>query len=207
MASANLAKTLRCLVVEDQVMFLELLVRLLRGIPWVVVVATAKTAKAGIEACRQHGPDLLILDWLLPDQPGSAVAHALASIQPTARVIVLSSAAQSFVCDASLQPLLQAVVDKIDATDTLLAEISELLEPDPASARPLTPREAEVLALIGQGFTTNRIAELLQLSPHTVSTHRRNLCEKLGLSGGELVRHAALSNQGNQSHGQDEGSA
>jgi DNA-binding NarL/FixJ family response regulator len=56
----------------------------------------------------------------------------------------------------------------------------------------LTFREGEVLRLIGQGLSNNQIAEVLQLSVHTVETHRRNLSGKLGFKGAELVRYATL---------------
>lgn len=88
--------------------------------------------------------------------------------------------------------MLHAVVDKIEAYDCLGAEISELLAPLPRSQSRLTAREKEVLHLIGQGLSNNQIGEVLQLSVHTVETHRRNLSGKLGLKGAELVRYATL---------------
>jgi len=44
----------------------------------------------------------------------------------------------------------------------------------------LTPREREVLALIGEGRTTKEIAAQLKVSPETVGNHRKNICRKLG---------------------------
>jgi DNA-binding CsgD family transcriptional regulator len=46
----------------------------------------------------------------------------------------------------------------------------------------LSPREAEILALIGQGLTSKEIANRLTLSCHTVANHRKHICKKLGLS-------------------------
>jgi len=183
---------LRCVVVEDQLMFLQLLVGMLRSIDGLEVVATATTAAAGIAACLEHRPSLLILDLALPDQDGVDVAVALARIHPAARLIVLSAAASSFVCDPALDPMLHAVVDKIDACETLAAEIRELLGDRRDAGALLTEREEQVLILIGQGLTNQRIAERLGLSVHTVDTHRRNISSKLGVSRGELVRQATL---------------
>lgn len=57
----------------------------------------------------------------------------------------------------------------------------------------LTPRERQVLDLIGQGKTTKEIAALLQLSAGTVSNHRKAICKKLDIhSTAELVCRAAL---------------
>jgi DNA-binding NarL/FixJ family response regulator len=183
---------LTCVVVEDQRMFLQLLVGMLHTQPGLAVVSTAETAAAGIEACLQHRPDLLILDLSLPDQPGHTVAEALHRVNPDARLIVLSAQASSFVCPPSLQTMLHAVVDKIEAYDTLGAELNELIDPQVEPRQRLTFREGEVLRLIGQGLSNNQIAEVLQLSVHTVETHRRNLSGKLGFKGAELVRYATL---------------
>lgn len=188
---------LRVVVVEDQLMFLQLLVGMLRSLSGLEVVASVTTAAAGIHACRDLLPDLLILDLGLPDQDGITVAEALAAVKPEARVIVLSANA-SFVCDAALDPMLHAVVDKVDASETLAVEIAELLGKR-VGEQQLSEREEQVLALIGQGLPNRRIAEQLGLSVHTIDTHRRNISLKLGVKGSELVRHATLRNlQGRQ---------
>ncbi|MFN9661375.1 MAG: response regulator transcription factor, partial [Cyanobacteriota bacterium] len=62
----------------------------------------------------------------------------------------------------------------------------------------LTEREEQVLLLIGQGLSSLRIAEQLGLSIHTVDTHRRNIRQKLGVKGGELVRKATLQSMRGQ---------
>lgn len=186
------ATALRCVVIEDQRMFLQLLAGMLRSIDGLDVVATGSTAAEGIEACRIHRPELLILDLALPDRAGLAVAEALAEVNPEARVIVLSAQASSFVCPTSLQPQLHAVVDKIEAYESLGAEIAELLKSKPGVPSRLTGREQEVLRLLGRGLSNNQMAEVMQVSVHTVETHRRNLSSKLGIKGAELVRYATL---------------
>ncbi len=181
---------MRCVLVEDQRMFLQLLAGMLSLQPGLEVVAMAATAAEGMEACRQLRPDLLILDLALPDQSGELVAQTLASVNPEARLIVLSANASSFVCPPELRPMLHAVVDKIDAYQHLGAEIQELM--GPSAQLPLTAREHEVLELMGQGLTTQQIADGLELSYHTAATHRRNLSLKLRQKGPALVRYAAL---------------
>jgi len=64
-------------------------------------------------------------------------------------------------------------------------------ETEPDELKRLTPREQEVLRLIGEGRTTNEIANALTLSPHTVRRHRDNIMQKLNLhSKAELIRFA-----------------
>ena len=183
---------LRCVVVEDQGMFLHMLVMMLHSLAGLEVVATATTAEEGIKACEELAPDLLLLDLALPDRSGVVVAESLSRVNPEARLIVLSAGASSFVCDACLEPMLHAVVDKIDACETLTTEIGELLAERRDDPAPLTTREEEVLQLIGQGLSNAQIAERMVLSVHTVGTHRRNITSKLGMRGSELIRHATL---------------
>ena len=190
---------LTCVVVEDQLMFLQLLVGMLKLQQGLRVVATAATAAAGMEACIKHRPDLLILDLSLPDQRGEVVAEALLTHHPEARLIVLSGEASRFVCPPQLQSMLHAVIDKIEAYSSLGDEIAELIGPQPCPHSTLTPRERDVLHLIGEGLSNSQISEVLQLAVHTVETHRRNLSGKLGLKGAELVRYATL--QSLQPHG------
>lgn len=199
---------LRCVVVEDQVMFLQLLVAMLRGQQGLDVVGTALSVEEGRAVCLELRPDVLIFDLALPDGRGTAVAEALLGVQPSARLIVLSGEASSFVCPAPLRTALSAVVDKTRAYGTLSQEVAALCRPhtehdscagaDPAALdaemarQSLTPREQEIFRLIGRGLSNRDIAAALHLSQRTVETHRKNIVAKLGLSGPDLVRLAAL---------------
>jgi DNA-binding NarL/FixJ family response regulator len=206
------------LLVEDQSMFLELLLPVLEGIPGLTMVGTATTAGEAIRAVQQLQPDLLILDLRLPDRPGIEVAESLRRLRPQAHLIVLSGQASSFLCPPELQPMLHAVVDKTSAFRELRHEINQLLGSLPQAIRPqrkaagqagpaaetdsglapapLTQRERDVLALIAQGCSSRAIAETLGMAETTVQTHRRSLRMKLGVSGSGLVRLAVLQNHG-----------
>ena len=189
--------SLRCLIVEDQLMFLELLQRLLERQPGLEVVATASTVAAGVAACRLHRPDLLILDLTLADGDGLPVLASLGQWSPAGRAVVLSAQAAGFVCPEPLQPLLLAVIDKTTTFDSLTAVIAELLPAPPGAIdlSPLTPQQQRIFALIGQGLSNKLIARQLGLSVATVETHRKAIARRLGLSGAELVCNAALQQQ------------
>lgn len=185
-------RPLRCLIVEDQLMFLELLQQLLERQLGITVIATAATVQAGEAACRLHKPDLLILDLTLADGDGLPVLASLAQWAPEARAVVLSAQAAGFVCPEALQPLLLGVVDKTATFDSLIAVIAELLPGAPKLAVALTPAQQRIFDLIGEGLSNKQIARELTLSITTVETHRKAIARRLGCSGAELVRHAAL---------------
>jgi DNA-binding CsgD family transcriptional regulator len=56
----------------------------------------------------------------------------------------------------------------------------------------LTPREKQVVRLVGEGLTSKEVAQRLQISHYTVHAHRRNICLKLDIhSAAELISFAA----------------
>lgn len=198
----QMESVLRCLIVEDQVMFVQLLSRLLQGMPGLEIVATATSCREGMEACQQHRPQLMILDLALPDGEGLQVARFLQMLEPDAKVLVLSAQASSFVCPEELETMVIGVVDKTSTYETLEDVIHCALQPHGSSAQPcssdamqvlgLTPRQRQIFSLIGRGLTNKSIARLTGLSVATVETHRKGIARRLGRSGAELVRMAAL---------------
>ena len=193
----------RCLIVEDQEMFAQLVGGLLRSSCDLEIVAMAPSVADCLAAVDHHRPRLLILYLELPDGSGLAVAEHLLAVVPEARVVVLSAQASAFVCPDDLQQAVIAVVDKTQAWDVLVAQVAAYVREAglrPALLAPLerlsclTGREREVLGLLGQGDASKAIARRLGLSVGTVETHRRNIAAKLGISGAELIRLAVLHN-------------
>lgn len=193
---------LTCVLVEDQGLFLEMLASMLSMRGGLRVVASALTVAEGSAAVVRHRPDLLLLDLDLPDGDGLAVVQHALKHKLAPRVIIVSGQASSFVCPAWLRKHLQAVISKHDAFSALRAELDELLDPaatnlraresKPFAAKPLTSREAEIFALIGEGLTSKEIGARLQLSEHTVQAHRKRIAIKLGTTGSELVHRAII---------------
>ncbi len=196
---------LNCVVVEDQGLFLEMLVAMLGMRGGLQVAASALTVKAGLQACKQHRPELLILDLQLPDGDGLEVAELLLKINPAAHVIVVSAHASEFVCPPWLQGNLQAVLSKNAAFASLREELDQVLDlagtnrrsPDKKNfeSKPLSGREAEIFGLIGEGLTSKEIGLRLFVSEHTVQAHRKRIALKLGTTGAELTQRAIAQRQ------------
>ena len=195
-------RELSCVIVEDQGLFLELLSGMLALRGGLRIVATARSVEEGRAACGKYLPDLLVLDLDLPDGCGLEVAECLLKTKPKARVVVVSGHASDFVCPEWLNDSLQAIISKNDTFAALRSELDELLAIEETTAKPLpernklfahkplTPRESEVFALIGEGLSSKEIGARLYLSEHTVQHHRKRIATKLGTTGGELVQRA-----------------
>ncbi|MEI8313704.1 MAG: response regulator, partial [Verrucomicrobiota bacterium] len=82
---------LRCLVVEDQLMFLELLVVTLKTVPYIEVVATATSVQEGLLAVEHHKPDLGIFDLVLPGGDGLQLAQKAKELVPGIECILLTA--------------------------------------------------------------------------------------------------------------------
>jgi DNA-binding NarL/FixJ family response regulator len=117
----------KCVLVEDQVMFLELLASLLQLRGGLRIVAKALTVEAGIHACTKHSPDILILDLELPDGDGLEVAKHLVNINPEAKILIITGHSSTFFCPARLRKFVHAVVDKTQSYEALRFELDGLL--------------------------------------------------------------------------------
>ncbi len=194
---------LRCLILEDQVMFGQLLSTMLQPVKGLEVVGLARHCREGLQLCRQLQPDLVILDLALPDGDGTLVARAAIQANPQCRILVLSAEVSAFVCPADLEPHVADVIDKTTTYDTLTGALEDLLREHQAAAggvpaatcNPLsllTARQREVFLLIGRGLQNKEIARALGLEVNTVETHRKDIARRLEVSGSELVHLAAL---------------
>lgn len=194
----------RCVIVEDHVMFVDLLSSMLCLVPGLELVGKAMNAKAGIEACQKHKPDLLILDLALPDKRGTSVARELLKINPAADILILSGEASTFVCPPALRKNIKGVVDKTQTFDALRQSLIKLLGSKPIQPKNsrhiasdvnpnkiLSPREREVFILMGSGMLSKEIADQLGISINTVGVHRRRIAARLGTIGSALT-HTAL---------------
>lgn len=148
-------------------------------------------------------PTLLLLDVFQPGQPWQDAAMALRELNPDGRLILLTAPGEHFVPPAQILPILLGVVEKSRPWDDLLELVSRWQQqhPSPDQRRlanalvqldRLSPRERLVFHAVGKGMQNKEIAKQMALCVNTVETYRKTISAKLGLSGPELVRAAAL---------------
>jgi NarL family two-component system response regulator LiaR len=159
------------------------------------VVGEAADGAEAVDVAERLEADVVLVDLVMPGVDGLEALRALRERVPAARALVLSS----FIDDEKLFPAVRAGAAGYLLKDVqpqeLVAAIrtvhagGALLHPKVASrlleqmtTDPLTPREREVLGLIGQGMANKVIARELDLSEKTVKAHVSNILAKLGVS-------------------------
>jgi two-component system, NarL family, response regulator LiaR len=159
------------------------------------VVGEAADGAAALEAAVALTPDVVLVDLVMPGVDGIEAIRGLRERVPGARAIVLSS----FIDDEKLFPAVRAGAAGYLLKDVQPKELVEairtvhgggaLLHPRVASrlleeltTDPLTPREREVLGLIGRGMANKVIARELSLSEKTVKAHVSSILAKLGVT-------------------------
>jgi two-component system response regulator NreC len=200
----------RIVIVEDHLMFREVLRKVCTVELKHEVVGEAADGHAAVEIAKKLKPDLVLLDLHLPGLDGFAVAEVLRKTLPATRILVLSSHCDEYTVFRAEKAHVQGFVDKnsnsveaLKAAITTVAagrvsyspayqKIKAARHQDPQSFdKILTERERSVLSLIGEPLADDEIGERLEIATETVEKHRFNLLKKLGLrTTTELVRYA-----------------
>lgn len=182
----------------------------------IAVVGEACDGEAAVAMAEELRPDVMILDVAMPKRNGIQAAVQILKAQPRMGIVMLSmysdeeylmraisAGARGYLLKDSAEPDLVQAVRTVAAgrpffssvlSEALVADYVRKIQTegrqDPYDT--LTEREKEVLQLLAHAKTSKDIAAQLQLSLHTVETHRTNLMQKLDLhSAAEVVLYAA----------------
>jgi DNA-binding NarL/FixJ family response regulator len=190
----------RVLVVDDHRTFAELLARALDAEPDLTCVGHSLNAEDGISAAIRLAPDIVLMDLQLPDRDGISATSELTSRDPELKVLILTAhaspiemtragtaGASGFLAkDGSLDDVLSALRTarrgSLILPAAVLAEFTRPATPArPGPASTLTPRELEVLGLLGKGLDPRGIAKQLGVSLHTCRGYVKSILAKLGV--------------------------
>lgn len=212
-----MSSAIQVLIVEDHLLVAEGLEVLLNAHPDIRVVGKAGSAAEAIQMAQLRSPDVIVMDFRLPDGSGADAAVAIRRQHPRVAILFLSgedseqsllaavraggcgflpkSRAASDVAAAVRRAAEGEMLVPADRLARLLSRAQERAEDEAERARllaELTPREKEVLALMTEGLDNRAIAEQLVISFTTVRGHVQNILEKLGAhSKLEAVARAA----------------
>lgn len=189
-------------VVDDQPLLVSAFVALINNEPDLQVVGTAGDGTRAVEMIASAHPDVVLMDLRMPGLDGVTATERIVGSGSRARVLVLTTfnvdelvvgaiaaGARGFLLkDAAPKELLDGIrrvhrgeaVVSSEAAPYLFARIRDDSGVDDSVVADLTPREIEVLTLVGRGRTNSEIAAELFVAETTVKTHIANLLQKLG---------------------------
>lgn len=206
---------IRILLADDHTVIRKGLRLLLESQPGFQVVAEAADGRETVAMAESHAPNVIVLDVAMPNLNGIEAARQITAKNPQAAIVILSMHSDESYVLRALKAGARAYLLKDSAEDDLINAvkavnagkaffspvISKMLVEDfmrqlrerevDDSYDLLTSREREILQLLAEGKTNKEIATVLNLSPHTVETHRGNILQKLNLhSVPELILYA-----------------
>ncbi len=117
------SEQIRLVVIDDHEIFLQGVVRLLNEEPDMTVAASATTVEAGIAAVRAYLPDIVVVDYILPDGDGASAARVIASAWPQIRVIMLTGAGDDVAAIEAERAGCAGYVEKTKAAAEVVATI------------------------------------------------------------------------------------
>jgi DNA-binding NarL/FixJ family response regulator len=179
------------------------------------VVGEATDGRKALAALQKVRPDVILMDISMPNLNGFEAIFQIKRSYPDAKILVLTvhtneeyvykslkaGALGYLVKDSAVSELVGAVKAVAEGKPYLSPSISkgvvdrlthpgEMAEEDSPLER-LTPREREILQLIGEGKNYHQIADILSISYKTVENHRSNIVQKLNVrERAQLVRYA-----------------
>lgn len=117
------AKPIRVMLVEDNDVFRQALILLLELQEGIEVVEAVSEGTAAVGACRQHDPDVVVMDFRLPGMDGVETTLALADACPEVAVVCLTASASPRELDALLAAGAVDCLRKDEELETIVAAI------------------------------------------------------------------------------------
>jgi DNA-binding NarL/FixJ family response regulator len=198
------------LIADDHPLVSQGLRELLRST--YTVVGTVGDGREVHEAVERLEPDVLLLDLSMPHRNGLDLIPELVVAFPALRILIVTMHLDRTLADLALQAGAHGFIPKGATADELNNAVRDVLNgeryvspkiprrsfrdgaalEDPSLDR-LTPRQRQILDLIGQGKSGVQIAEALSVSPRTIEFHRAQIRKTLGISNEMgLLRYAIM---------------
>lgn len=206
-----MSSPIRIILADDQALFLEGLKTLLSLEDSLEVIAESHNGQEALEACREHRPDIVLMDLNMPVMDGVAATRAIKAELPAVNILTLTTfdddervfealkagASGYLLKDTPSQQLVQAIKAVSSGQSFLqpsiaskvLAEFNRMSSPEVVPSpreriqlrEPLSRREEEVLIWLSRGCSNKEIAAKLSLAEGTVKNHVSNVLGKLGV--------------------------
>jgi DNA-binding NarL/FixJ family response regulator len=190
---------IKIIVVDDHPLFREGVAHSLAAEPEFEVLAEASSGEEGVDLVRRLQPDLVVMDLNMAGAGGVAATATISALYPQVRILILTvteqedgllaalkAGAHGYILKGVAAGEFRSIVRRVASgevyvTPSLAAQIlGDFSRPRAADTLShLSPRESEVLELLGHGFTNREIGERLHLAEKTVKHHMTNILQKL----------------------------
>jgi DNA-binding NarL/FixJ family response regulator len=195
---------MKIIIVDDHVLFREGLAAIIRSETDIEIIGQAGSVQEAIELVKILKPDLVLMDFGLPDGTGADATRAILKEYPQCKIVFLTmseedehlfaairSGAKGYLLKnmrpSKLISTLRSVQQGESAlsrsmTLRLMEELARSKASSPTADPTLTRREMEVLRELASGVSNQEIADHLFISENTVKYHVHSILEKLNLS-------------------------
>lgn len=202
---------IKVLLADDHQLMIEGMETILQQEKEIEIVGKAATGDEVLNILKEKEVDVVVLDIEMPGSMGNGIDNTqiIRKDFPKTKVLILSmynkksfilklmeaGAAGYILKNKSKEELLNAIYNVHRGNShyglEVLNQITQIGATDEEPEVQLSEREIEVLCKIAEGMTSLEISKLLNISPATVNTHRRNLLNKLDVPNDKhLVRYA-----------------
>lgn len=196
---------LKVLLVDDHALVRRGFRRMLEDEPSIQVVGEASDGLEAVQSAEKLQPDVIVMDCALPQINGIEASRRILAARPETKILMLSMHSEDTLIRQALETGAKGYVLKnamdLDLVSAIKNVAAGKMVLDPQISREgslkgerdtgLTPRELEILQHIVAGKSNKEIAGELGLSVNTVSVHRANIMDALGIhKTAELVVYA-----------------
>ncbi len=197
------------LIVEDQQIIVDGLVMILSGHPQFGNIQSCTNPQELLASIEQNRPDVILMDFNMPDMDGIQCIEAVLEENPEQKILMLTGYDDTELIREALrkgalgyvlkniakEELIKAIVavndrkrhldqqvqNKVVEAFLMNEESGSLDQNSKKDCFNLSHRELEILKLIAEGNSSNKIADQLFISSNTVDTHRKNIMAKCGV--------------------------
>ncbi len=193
-----MSDVIRVMVVDDHPLLRSGLSELLSAQEGIAVVAAVAGGREAVDQVVELAPDVVLMDVSMPGMGGVAATMEVLKRRPSTRIVMLSSYSEDETVLAAIDAGASGYLLKDAEPDELVRGVRAAARGEvplapraarallasrtrPATEGHLTPREEEVLDLVGEGLANKLIARRLGISEKTVKTHLTSVFQRIGV--------------------------
>jgi DNA-binding NarL/FixJ family response regulator len=200
----SVGRRVQVLIVQDHPLLASAISRVLEAQPDLAVSGVSSSGADAVQSATNNRPDVVLMDFRLPDVTGPAAARMIKSAHAEAAIVFHSADESETALLDAIDAGATAYLTKDATADQIIeavrrASSGEVLIPAELFARAIarqrgvvtqkrerdqllaefTPRELDILHLLAEGLDTTAMSQRLAIAPHTVEWHVRHVIEKL----------------------------